>query len=72
MSWIENVRSKPTPEKIKIIWIVCGVVAFLLLVIWAIVGGLDNNAEKDLRLFKSLKQGVNDASSNFKTINPNN
>lgn len=72
MSWIENVRSKSTPEKIKIIWIVCGVVAFLLLVIWAIVGGLDNDAEKDLRLFKSLKQGINDASKNVKTINPNN
>ncbi len=72
MSWIEKVRQKPAPEKIKIIWIICGVVAFVLLVIWAIVGGLDNDAEKDLRLFKSLNQGLRDASTNFKNINPNN
>ncbi len=72
MSWIENVRKKPAHEKIKIIWIACGVVAFILLVLWAIVGGLDNDAEKDLRLFKSINQGFNDASKNIKTINPNN
>lgn len=72
MSWIENVRSKPTHEKIKIIWVVCGITAFMLLVLWAVIGGLDNNAEKDLRLFKSLNQGFNDAADNIKTINPNN
>ncbi len=69
MSWLERVRNKPAHEKIKIIWIACGVVAVLLLILWAIMGGLETDAQKDLRLFQSLNQGFKDASKNIKTIN---
>ncbi len=42
---IENIRQKPEHHKNRIIWIIVGVAAVILLIIWAIVGIPDRNGK---------------------------
>jgi hypothetical protein len=68
MSWIESVRNKPQHEKIKLIWILSGVVVACLLIIWIIVGGIKKDTKKDLRVFESLGQSAKNIGKSFQQI----
>lgn len=68
MSWIENIRQKPDHEKIKIIWLICGVAIAILILAWILIGGIKRTTQKDLRFFDSLKTSANGLGQSFKDL----
>jgi len=71
MNWIENVRQKPPHEKIKLIWVICGIVVVILVVTWILIGGIKHNTKKDLRFFDSLKASAKNFGQTFQGLQSN-
>jgi amino acid transporter len=68
MHWIENIRQKPQADRVRIIFMVCGAVAVIMIILWIVIGGLKTDDKKDLRLFKSIGDSFKDASGKIKSI----
>jgi ABC-type phosphate transport system permease subunit len=63
MSWLERIRSKPIEYKIRLIWIVTGSVAALLIIAWILFSIFfqGKEREKDTKLFDTFKSSWNNA-----------
>ena len=58
MTWLEKIQNKPHAEKIRLIWIICGSMALVLLVVWILTSRLSSDLPKDTSLFQTIKQGI--------------
>jgi|GEM_PF-1274517 len=66
MSWLENIKNKPHKEKINLIYIICGTVAVLMIILWIFTSQIGNQKPADTSLFKTLKQGYSDFKDSWK------
>ena len=58
MSFLEKIRNKPHAQKVRLIWIVCIIVALVMAVVWVFTSKLGQNMPKDTSLFHAIKDGV--------------
>jgi hypothetical protein len=65
MSYIQKIRQQPHHKKIRLIWICSGVVALLLLVLWALTWHFRKAVPSDTGLFDTLGRGVHDLKNNY-------
>ena len=61
---IENIRQQPHHQKSRIVWIIAGCVAGLLLIVWAIIGIPDREGGNT----DVIKQFSNDIEENKDTL----
>ncbi len=66
MSWIEKIRSKPHTEKMRIIWIIAGTVAVLMIITWILSARYYKHVKTDTSLFETIGQGVKDIKNNYR------
>ena len=60
MLWLERVRKKPHNEKVRLIWIICGWTAALLVVIWIVSSHYAKKLPADSTLFTVIGQSFHD------------
>jgi len=60
MGWVDNIRNKSPKEKIKTIYIICGVVAGLMLIIWIFTSQIGKQGPINTSVFKAISQGYRD------------
>jgi hypothetical protein len=67
MSWLEHIRQQPLEKKVRVIWIVLGIVAVLLLVAWVLLTKARQTTTKDSTvLFETLSRGFQNVKENIK------
>lgn len=65
MSFIEHLQKKPHAQKVRIIWMTV-ISAFVLLVgAWVFTSKISENNQKDMTLFKTLKDGFKDVKETY-------
>ena len=65
MSWIETIRKQPEEKRIRMIWIICGVVAAAFLALWLFTSKIGNFAPVDRTPIETLDQGIEDFQQNY-------
>ena len=65
MAWLEHIRNKPEHVKMRIIWTTVGVVAAVLIIIWALAARYQKNLPKDQTLMQTIGQGVHNVKENL-------
>ncbi len=58
MNLIEKIRQKPQNEKVKLIWIVSGIVVLLMIGVWVFTSNIGKQMPKDTSLFKTIKSSI--------------
>ncbi len=58
--FIDNIRQQPEKEKNRIIWIILGIAAGILLIIWALVG-IPKREGKTTDIIDSFNDNVNES-----------
>ena len=58
MSFLEKIRAKSQAEKVRLIWIICGSIAVLLIIIWIFTSRLRQDLPKDTSLFKTIRRSI--------------
>jgi len=66
MGLLQKIRQKPEEQKIRIIWIICGIVIVLFLVLWGLTTQIGKGAKPDTSFFKTLNQGFKDLGAELK------
>ena len=66
MSWLEKIRQKPQPEKMRIIWTVTLIVGILLIIVWIISANYAQHGNNDTGFFKTIFQGIVDVKNNLR------
>ncbi len=61
---LEKIRNKPHAEKIRLIWIIAGVVALVLLIVWIVVGQAPKPTA-DTGIFGTIRHGWQDVKNNY-------
>ncbi len=65
MSWLERIRKKSHDEKVKLIWIICGWTAAVLVIVWIVSAHYAKRLPTDPSLFTTLGQSFHDLKQNF-------
>jgi predicted permease len=58
MTLIDKIRQKPQQEKVRLIWIICGVIGVIMIGIWIFTSNIGKPMPKDTSLFKTIKNSV--------------
>jgi len=58
MSWIENIRNKSHAQKVRLIWIICGIVVVIMVVVWVFTSKMRQDLPKDTSLFQTISRGI--------------
>ncbi len=66
MSWLEKIRSLNPAAKLKFIWVICGLVVLLLILVWVASAKFHKNIIKDISLFQTISKGFRDVKDNYK------
>lgn len=65
MGLIDNIRNKPQEQKIRLIWIILGVVAVVMIVLWIITARFSKAPGRDTTLFDTIGKGIHDVKNNY-------
>jgi hypothetical protein len=65
MSWIEKIRNQPEEKRIRMIWIICSIIAGLFIILWFFTSKIGKFAPVDKTPIKSLDQGIEDFKNNY-------
>ena len=65
MRWIENIQNKPTEEKIRILKIIIGCSAIILIGIWIILDRLDGKSVSVQKALERFSSRFEEVKSNY-------
>lgn len=65
MRWIENIQNKPTEEKIRILKIIIGCSAIILIGIWIILDRLDGKSVSIQKALERFSSRFEEVKSNY-------
>jgi len=65
MQLLENIKTKSPREKIRLIYIICGTVAGLMIILWIFTSQIGQQKPADTSLWKTLKQGYTGFKDNW-------
>lgn len=65
MPLLEQIRSQPHHKKIRLIWIICGVSAVVLIIIWVATWSYKKSVPSDTTLFDTIGRGFKDYKDNY-------
>ena len=66
MALLSSLQKKTHKEKVRIIWIVAGVTALLLLAAWIITSRYSKNSPKETSVFQVISRGFGDVKNSLK------
>lgn len=71
MSWLSHIQSKSRAEKLRIIWIIAGIILVILVALWIIAGKVDNPGNKDSNFFQDINEILKNAKEKKPDLIPN-
>ena len=66
MTWLEEIQKMPAEKKFRLMWMVAGAVAVILILVWILASRWQKNVPGDPTLFETIGQGIHNVKENYK------